>query len=186
MRVIDARTCAAVALQDTPPIKSSSLAPVQDVSAPADRSEPNAPESDGLQPDEGQLILDIKNQPKPTPGDEIAYQACITEQEAARLRNEILVCRRLQDDVGVSGFNKASWERKYAQRTQGLKTPNADGLAAGPVYRTDGSSVIITVKTKMGAPPPPALLIDVTALPQAPAGSDADRIAKGLLSLSGN
>ena len=29
-------------------------------------------------------------------------------------------------------------------------------------------------------PQPPPLIIDVTALPQAPAGSDADRIARGL------
>jgi hypothetical protein len=32
----------------------------------------------------------------------------------------------------------------------------------------------------IGGVPPPALIIDVEALPQAPAGSDADRIARGL------
>ena len=32
----------------------------------------------------------------------------------------------------------------------------------------------------MGKVPPPALIIDVEALPDAPAGSDADRIARGL------
>lgn len=45
---------------------------------------------------------------------------------------------------------------------------------------TIGAGVTITGCIIPPCPPPPALIIDVTALPQAPAGSDAGRIARGL------
>ena len=38
---------------------------------------------------------------------------------------------------------------------------------------------LLTLCPKLGAPPPPVELIDVTALPEAPVGSDADLIARG-------
>lgn len=39
---------------------------------------------------------------------------------------------------------------------------------------------LLTACSKAGAPPPPAYLFDITALPPPPPGSDADLIARGL------
>ena len=132
------------------------------------------------EPDEGTLVIDILAKPEPSPGERLAYEACEAEQDAARLRGEIIVCRQLEDGEEVSGFNKEKWERDYAQRTQGTKTPDVEGAGGSPLYRSLGSMVMVNVKVKVGDPPPPALIIDVEALPEAPPGSDADRIARGL------
>ncbi len=159
-----------------------------EVPADAAASEPvpeTATES-AAEPDEGRLVIDIRAPSEPDPGDAIAYEACLAEQDAARLRGEIIVCRRRDgDDAAASGFDKEKWERDYAQRTQGAKTPGLDSLAGGPLYRADGSVFMVTVKRAFGDPPPPALFIDVEALPKAPPGSDADRIARGLAPLGG-
>ena len=136
-----------------------------------------------FEPDEGRLVIDILVPPEPSEGQGLAYEACIAEQDAARIRGEIIVCRQIEDGAAVSGFDKEKWERDYAQRTQGAKTPNLDSLAGGPLYRADGSVFMVTVTTKIGDPPPPALFIDVTALPKAAPGSDADRVARGLAPL---
>jgi len=132
------------------------------------------------EPDEGTLVIDILAKPEPSPGEKLASEACEAEQDAARLRGEIIVCRQLEDGAEVSGFNKEKWERDYARRTQGAKTPDVEGAGGSPLYRTLGSMVMVNVKVKVGDPPPPALIIDVEALPEAPPGSDADRIARGL------
>ncbi len=131
-------------------------------------------------PAEGHLVIDIKAPPQESEADQLAYEACIAEQDAARIRGEIVVCRKLGDGAQVSGFDKRKWERDYAQRTQGAKTPNLDSLANGPLYRTEGSVFMVTTKVKVGDPPPPPLIIDVEALPEASPGSDADRVARGL------
>ena len=140
-------------------------------------------------PDEGRLVLDILAPPqaKLDPGDEIAYEACLSEQDAARLRGEILVCRRRQDGSEVSGYDKKKWEQDYAQRTQGMKTPDVAGAGGSVLTPGEGSLITITVTQKgcfLGpCAPEQALIIDVGALPEAPEGSDADRIARGLPAL---
>lgn len=172
--------------QNPVPLDIGPVAPVSDpVSDPApdpisDRETQGYAEATG--PDEGRLVIDILAQVEPemSPGEKLAYEACVAEQDAARLRGEIIVCRQREDGAAYSGFDKKEWERDYAQRTQGLKQPNLDSLAGGPLYRTEGSVIMVSVKMKVGDPPPPALIIDVSALPTAPPGSDADRIAKGL------
>lgn len=139
-----------------------------------------------FEPDEGRLVIDILTPPQPTPGEAVAYEACIAEQDAARLRGEIIVCRRAQDAADVSGFDKAKWEREYAQRTQGVKTPDVAGAGGTPVYRALGSMVMVNVTVSLGKEFEPPLIIDVEALPEAPPGSDADRVARGLAPLSGD
>ena len=99
-------------------------------------------------------------------------QQCEDEADAGEISGEIVVCRRL----GESGENYYSGSadearKRYARETAfrgSPATPNVSGLS------DNGKGISI------GGVPPPALIIDVEALPPPPPGSDADRIARGL------
>jgi hypothetical protein len=104
--------------------------------------------------------------PRPEP-DRRLEEDCEIEADAARIANEIIVCRQLGEATDGS-WDREAWERDYARRTQGGSTPNMFGI---PDY---GNSIAF------GSVAPPALMIDIEALPEAPEGSDADRIARGL------
>lgn len=107
-------------------------------------------------------------------GDVNAAQAqqCEDEADAGEISGEIVVCRRL----GESGENyysgsAAEARKRYARETAfkgSPATPNVSGLS------DNGKGI------SLGGVPPPALIIDVGALPPPPPGSDADRIARGL------
>ncbi|MBD2843373.1 hypothetical protein [Erythrobacter rubeus] len=99
--------------------------------------------------------------------DQLLEEDCEEEADAGRIAGEIVVCRQL-GEASDGSWNKEDWERRYAERTQGISTPNTFGIA------NHGNAI------GFGSVPPPALLIDVEALPEAPEGSDADRIARGL------
>ena len=104
---------------------------------------------------------------------------CSAEQEAASISGEIIVCRR-RSDGGEYGYDKERAEREYAAKTMNkgdLRTPNVDGpgIFQGPA--TIGGVCGIGLNP---CPPPPAYLIDFSTLPEAPPGSDADRISRGL------
>ena len=111
------------------------------------------------------------------PEDPIAIERCDREADVARIAGEIVVCRE-RTDRGPPMFDKQAWERDYAQRTMGASTPNVDG--SGIRLPTEGSLIAIVVTIPFGKAPDGPLMIDVEALPEAPAGSDADRIARGL------
>ncbi len=99
--------------------------------------------------------------------DQLLEEDCEEEADAARIANEIIVCRQL-GEASDGSWNKEAWERDYARRTQGGSTPDTFGIA------NHGNAI------GFGSVPPPALIIDVEALPEAPEGTDADRIARGL------
>ncbi|MEP3422736.1 MAG: hypothetical protein ABJN35_13440 [Erythrobacter sp.] len=99
--------------------------------------------------------------------DRLLEEDCEEEADAARIANEIVVCRQL-GEASDGSWNKEAWERDYARRTQGGRTPDTFGIA------NHGNAI------GFGSVPPPALIIDVEALPEAPEGTDADRIARGL------
>ncbi|MDJ0979542.1 MAG: hypothetical protein QNI87_13525 [Erythrobacter sp.] len=149
---------------------------------------PSAPQADEAdtedaiaQPEEGRLVIDIlAPPPEPTAGDRVDYEACIAEQDAARIRGEIIVCRKLGDDAESSGFDKQDWERRHAARTQGAKNPNVAGAGGTPIYRIWGSAVMANVTVGLFEEIEAPLIIDVEALPEPPPGSDADRVANGL------
>ena len=89
------------------------------------------------------------------------------------------MCRR-RSDGGEYGYDKERAEREYAAKTMNKgdpRTPNVDGpgIFQGPA--TIGGVCGIGLNP---CPPPPAYLIDFSTLPEAPPGSDADRIARGL------
>lgn len=102
--------------------------------------------------------------------DQLLEEDCEEEADAGKIAGEIVVCRQLGEATDGS-WDKEDFERRYAERTafrNSPATPNTFGIG------NHGNPI------SLGGVPPPALLIDVEALPQAPAGSDADRIARGL------
>lgn len=103
---------------------------------------------------------------------EAQARECEERADAGAISGEIVVCRQIGEDASnsFSGGREAA-QRRYAQETafQGdPRTPNTFGIP------NHGNPIAL------GSAPPPALIIDVEALPQAPPGSDADRIARGL------
>lgn len=167
-------TLGVLALAAMPGLARTPAAPNNPEEPPAEAPEPEA----ALEPDEGRLVIDILSIPD-QPEDPEAARECEQQQDLARLANEIVVCRELQG-ADVSGFDKQDWERRYAERTQGIKTPDVEGAGGRPLYRQLGSVAMVTVSASFGDPPEPALIIDIEALPEAPPGSDADRVANGL------
>ena len=103
---------------------------------------------------------------------EAQVQECRDSEDAATISGDIVVCRR----IGESGENSFSGSREEARKRYAEETafkgapppPNTFGIP------NHGNPI------GFGSVPPPALIIDVGALPEAPAGSDADRIARGL------
>ncbi|WP_324829057.1 hypothetical protein [Qipengyuania zhejiangensis] len=104
---------------------------------------------------------------------------CSEEQENASLSGEIIVCRR-RADTAQYGYDKERAERRYARETMNkgdLRTPDV----AGPgIFRGPATVSGICGIGLNKCPPPPAYMIDFAALPEAPPGSDADRISRGL------
>ena len=163
---------AALGLASTAPLAAqddAGVTPGEAVSAPDSAPPPAAPAPAGeTAPPRINLSVTVPR------GEVNAAQIrqCEDEEEASAISGEIVVCRR----IGESGANyysgSASDARKrYAAETAfkgSPATPDVSGLA------DNGKGI------SLGGVPPPALIIDVGALPDAPAGSDADRIARGL------
>jgi len=84
--------------------------------------------------------------------------------------NAIVVCARKSGDN--SSFRVQSTAELDPKSHQNLYDglPRAPDLGPPPC---NGGCI------KFGSPPPPALMIDLKAIPEPPPGSDADRIAKG-------
>jgi len=139
-------------------------------------------EQEPLRPDEGRLITDLSELNEARYRDPVLEQRCEEEADAARIANEIIVCRDLgESSDGV--WNKADWERRLAERTQGPKPIDVDGTG---LRAPNGSRMapLVTIRGCFAPPCPPevALLIDVS---EAPPGSAAFRIAEGLPPLVG-
>lgn len=107
------------------------------------------------------------------PDDEAVYEDCSDEQQAASISGEIIVCRRKNES------ENRLYDREEAQRRHAEKT----------AFRSDPKSPDFILDcheqgwpfgcVRMGDVPPPVAIIDVTALPEAPPGSDAALIAEG-------
>jgi hypothetical protein len=98
-------------------------------------------------------------------------QECEDRADASAISGEIVVCRQTGEDPANTFSNPEEARKRYAEATANKNSPpppNVFGIGDG------------NFKFGFGGAPPPALIIDVGALPQAPAGSDADRIARGL------
>lgn len=120
------------------------------------------------------LRLDLSVTVPREESDRLLEEDCEEEADAGRIAGEIVVCRQL-GEASDGSWNKEEWEKRYAARTQGDQPVNVagGGIFSGPA--TVGGLCVIPP-----CPPEAALMIDVEALPEAPEGSDADRIARGL------
>lgn len=122
----------------------------------------------------------------PPPESEAANAArvkeCTDQQEAGVVAGEIVVCRELEVDTSqlYSGSREA-WLKDYAERTQGANTIAPPDVAGEGIFR--GQATISGLCFIPPCPDPPALIIDVEAIPLPPEGSDAERVAQGLLPL---
>ncbi|MEM7667014.1 MAG: hypothetical protein AAF250_14245 [Pseudomonadota bacterium] len=110
---------------------------------------------------------------------EAQVQECEDNADAATISGDIIVCRR----IGEAGDNyysgsRTNAQKRYAEETAFKGDPQAPNVAGGGIFR--GPATVSGQCLIPPCPPPPALLIDVEALPEAPEGSDADRIARGL------
>ena len=124
------------------------------------------------------IDLTVTSPPPPSTED-----ACRRQREAATISGEIVVCGSLPRVRDQRITSREEAENRYAAATQGGSTPDV----AGPgIFRGPATFGGICVKGILNCPKPPALFVDVTALPQAPPGSDADRISRGLEPLGEN
>lgn len=99
-------------------------------------------------------------------------QECEDRADASAISGEIVVCRNVGDD-GKNNLSESreAAQRRYAQETMLKGAPRAPEAFGIPNH---GNAI------GFGKAPPPAYIVDFQALPTAPAGSDADRIARGL------
>ena len=120
----------------------------------------------------------------PPPATEAANAAvvkeCEDQREAGVVGGEIVVCRALEIDTSqLYSGSREDWLKNYAGRTQGAGT-----IAPPDVDRTGLVSPMVTIGGLCFIPPcpkDPALIVDVEAIPPPPAGSDAERVAQGLV-----
>lgn len=110
------------------------------------------------------------------PPDARQEEECRRQREAAIVTGEIVVCGSTGgEDQRIASREDA--QDRYAAATMGGGTPDV----AGPgIFRGPATIGGLCIPGIFNCPKPPALIIDVTALPQAPPGSDADRISRGL------
>ncbi|MBD3728663.1 MAG: hypothetical protein IE933_03060 [Sphingomonadales bacterium] len=92
--------------------------------------------------------------------------------------DEIVVCARDQDN---SEFRVKSTAELNPDSKQALDdgVPRAPDVAGDYIFKGPPTVSGICGIGLNKCPPPPAIFVDVTKLPQAPEGSDADKIAKG-------
>lgn len=111
-----------------------------------------------------------------------AYATTGDEQKCPpSVTGEIIVCAPVEDPEKYRIRNRKEAEDDYARRTMN------EGANAPPDPCVGPNCGIFTGPATMGGmcglnkcPPPPAIMIDLKALPEAPPGSDADRAAQGL------
>ena len=85
------------------------------------------------------------------------------------------MCRRRRDN-GEFAVDEDGSQLRYAEETMNKGDPRTPDLFGIPDH-----GVVVARGCFIGpCPPPKALIIDIEALPEAPPGSDADRIARGL------
>lgn len=88
-------------------------------------------------------------------------------------KSEIVVCAEEEEDQ--SQFRVQSSADLDPEGKQALNDglPRAPDVSGDGIFKGDGL-------LKFGSVAPPAIMFDISALPEAPEGSDADKIAKGL------
>ncbi len=111
-----------------------------------------------------------------------AYDAQPREPECGEIEGDaIVICAPAPEDPDRYRLRtKEEAEDDYARRTMNKGNPQGPD-PCGPmcgIFKGEPTAGGFCGLNR--CPPPPAIFVDVTALPQAPPGSDADRIARGL------
>lgn len=92
--------------------------------------------------------------------------------------DEIVVCAREQDNSQFRVKSSAALNPESEEAlADGL--PRAPDVAGPGIFKGPATVGSLCIPGLQKCPPPPALIIDLSALPEAPEGSDADKIAKG-------
>ncbi|MEP2735068.1 MAG: hypothetical protein ABJP34_02125 [Erythrobacter sp.] len=121
-------------------------------------------------------VIDILVRPETGRVDPLAEERCRRDQEAASISGEIVVCGRSVDNSKYRTTSDS--QKRYAEETAFINDPQAPDVAGAGIFR--GPATVGGMCFIPPCPPPKALIIDVEALPEAPPGSDADRIGRGL------
>ena len=130
----------------------------------------------GAQESEDGTNIDLYGPPPPT-------EACTDEQEAAIISGEIIVCRRIVDQAQYRYSDDDEAETRYAQEKERMGEFGMPGALpadfVGPgIFK--GKPTVSGLCIIGPCPPQPALIIDLEEIPEAPPGSDADRVGRGL------
>jgi hypothetical protein len=117
--------------------------------------------------------------------DAVELKECAEQTERGVVSGEIVVCRELPADTSqmYSGSREA-WLKAYAERTKNKGTIPPPDVAGPGIFR--GEPTISGLCFIGPCPKDPALIVDVEAIPPPPAGSDAERVAKGLAPVEGD
>ncbi|NVD44634.1 hypothetical protein [Qipengyuania atrilutea] len=102
-------------------------------------------------------------------------EECRVEQDAATITGEIIVCRRLGDQSEYRLVTPSEATKRYAEETMNEGNPKTPDFISDCHDQGWPAGCV-----RVGSVPPPAYIIDFDTLPDAPPGSDADRIARGL------
>lgn len=134
-----------------------------------------------IEPIERTDTVDLLVEVPDGPADQRRIEQCEEEQDASTISRAIVVCREIVEDNSnyYSGSREDARDR-YARETQYADTLLTPDVAGPGIFKGPPTVGGLCIPGLQKCPPPPALIIDVAALPQAPAGSDADRIARGL------
>jgi len=123
------------------------------------------------QPAGGQEPADPYGPPPP-------MEDCSAEQEAAIISGEIIVCRRKADQSQYRMSSDDDAADRYARETMDQDAPRAPDVAGEGIFK--GPATVSGLCLIGPCPPPPAYMVDFAALPETPAGSDAERVGQGL------
>lgn len=113
----------------------------------------------------------------PPPAMNTTEEVCARQREAAIVSGEIVVCGGGQPVPNQQVTSREEAQNRYAAATQGRGPVQLPELG---IFRGPATISGVCIPGIFNCPKPPAVFVDVTALPKAPPGSDADRIARGL------
>jgi hypothetical protein len=93
---------------------------------------------------------------------------------------EIVVCAEEQEQSQFRYSDNEEAKDRYARETMDKGAPRAPNVAGPGIFTGPATVGSLCIPGLQSCPPPPAYIVDFKALPEAPPGSDADRVGKGL------
>ncbi len=94
--------------------------------------------------------------------------------------DEIVVCAREQEQSQFRIRSDDDAENDYARETMNRGDPRAPDVGGPGIFRGKATIGGMCIPGLQKCPPPPAIFVDFSELPEAPPGSDADRVGRGL------